>query len=468
MDQSIRMGQLQDPSQVQVGASGFSDSTCIMSCRRYFTLINNDTKIFHLPSMKACLWWIAHFLSDRTKYFLSLASRRTKLNIMSKPQIIPIIPYLEETIRVVDPSFQLRADEQHRKGMMRAVMQISKVQMGHQLRELHSQIQWENAEAFVQEELVLLTPPPDAPQFQEGIRKYKSFEPNHKKLFSFLARGRVYQGKLEKVLEDVMPSLVPTFQQIMDPIPELELLEYYARRQDKSIQELLLKCVHTSFPKASVDSSEVGKARGINSETSLEKYLESKYPDKMVLTNVYISKKPRNGKNQKSPFVIQLPSDLQWERMTSELDALVLDPIQDGDESVRIQEVWEAKATLHAITLYDALSKKHSAVSKIIETDGVRLLLQGRGDFAIQNGTTPSVGIFGSSLLSPKAAARRSQVVICEKLAETSAKVVEEALETGFIQASTDEVLSDLKHTLQLAREIQPIVVVVAAPHDKA
>jgi hypothetical protein len=61
------------------------------------------------------------------------------------------------------------------------------------------------------------------------------------------------------------------------------------------------------------------------------------------------------------------------------------------------------------------------------------------------------------------AAARRSQVLVCEKLIETSRKAVEHALDTGEILVSHEQVLSDLKRTLRLAEEIQPTVVIASA-----
>jgi hypothetical protein len=415
--------------------------------------------------MKTILWWMAQFLSYQPQRYICYHSSSLYRNTskMTSTQCIPIIPYLKETIQAVDPCFRLAVGEQHRKSMMRAIVKISKVQMDQDLRQLRAKIQWSKADCFVRDELISLTPPPDAQQFQEGLNKYKSFEPNHMKLFSFLARGRTYQGKLAKLLQDVKPELVPTFQQIVDPIPELELLEYYAREQHLSLQESLLRCVHTQFPKAPTDSPDAGKAKGIKGETSLQAYLETKYPDKRVLSNVFISKKPKSGQSPKCPYVIQLPSSLSWDGMTSELDALVLEPTQDGDESVVVIEVWEAKATLHPVTLHDALSKKYAAVAKIFETNDVRLLLEGKEDFAIQHGTLPGFGIFGNSLLSPVAAARRSQVLVCEKLIETSRKAVEHALDTGEILVSHEQVLSDLKRTLRLAEEIQPTVVIASA-----
>lgn len=416
--------------------------------------------------MKQCLWWVAHFFAFR-QHLTSSSPRRTD-TIMDGTQSIPIIPYLKETILALDPSFSLKVGEQHRKGMMRAMIgKTSKVLMGQDLRQLQSKMQWEKADCFVREELQSLAPPPDAPQFQEGLTKYKSFEPNHMKLFSFLAGGRVFQGKLDKLLQDTKPSLLPIFQEVVDPIPKLELLESYAREHHVSLQESLLKCVHAQFPKAPSSSRDGGKAKGIKGETSLQAYLESKYPDKRVITNVFISKRQRPGKSQKCPFVIQLPSSLNWDGMTSELDALVLEPTQDGDESVIITEVWEAKATLHPVTLHDALSKKHAAISRIFEANDVRLLLEGSGNFAIEQGKPPKIGIFGNSLLPPGAAAHKSQVLVCEKLVETSREVVEIALDTGEIPVSHEQVLFDLNRTLKLATEVQPTVVVACTSQKK-
>ena len=72
------------------------------------------------------------------------------------------------------------------------------------------------------------------------------------------------------------------------------------------------------------------------------------------------------------------------------------------------------------------------------------------------------MGIFGRALLSPKAAARRTQVMICEKLLGTRREVAENALVSGKISIPHEEVLNYLKTTLVLARDIQPTVVIAS------
>jgi hypothetical protein len=384
-------------------------------------------------------------------------------------QTIDLESYLQDTIKELDPCFQLSVSEKHRKGMMRALLNISKAKMDQELRNLQAELQWQKAESFLKEELCSLTPSvDDAPQYMEGLLIYENFKPAAKKVFSFLARGRKYQGRLERLLEEVKPELVPAFSKVAEKVPELRLLEDYAlgKKDDRPQRDCLLRCVRTEFPKSPPDLPEAGKVKGIRSEMNLQKYLEERFENddtkKLVLNNVYISKKKKSGK-VKVPYTIQLPSSIKnWVKMTSELDALVLDSVKDGDTTVSLIEVWEAKTTLNPATIYDALTKKYTAVSKILEISDVQLCQfsgkEQRNLFIAQD--KPRFGIYGTKLLSSKAAARQSQVLVCEKIIETSPLAVKEALSTGKISVSHEMVLSDLNATLSLAQEIQPTVIV--------
>lgn len=408
------------------------------------------------------LWSLVSYQQDRAIPFRKLLVPKmvSTANQQGSPgfQIISLETYLEDTIKAIDPNFQLTLGEQHRKIMMRGIIGNTKVQMDEDLRKLRSKLHWDMAERFVLEDLNSLATPVDAPQFKVGLQNYKSYKNNHKKLFSYLAGGRVYQGKLASLLEKTNPELVPKYQQIVEEIPELELLKSYALEQDSCINEILLECIMAPFPKAPPGSEDGGQSRGKGGELSLTKYLGQTFETERILPNVFINMKKKNlGKST----TIQLPKSLNWDGMTSELDALVLQKSNRSIESVLVTQIWEAKATLHPISIHDALSKKHAAISKIFVTNGVTLYLDGN-EVDVESGKLPKMGIFGRVLLSPKAAARRTQVILCEKLLGTRREVTENALVSGKISIPHEEVLNYLKTTLVLARDIQPTVVIAS------
>lgn len=378
---------------------------------------------------------------------------------MANVRLIDIEQYLKDTIEEVDPSFQLTVNETHRKGMMRALLGISKVVMSQELRNLSTTIEWGKAERFVREELSGLESPEGAPQFQDGLEIYESFAPNAVKLFSYLARGRTYKGQMDHLLQDIRPDLCSMFQEVVDPIDELDLLEAYALQQDLAQQEFLLMCVKKELVHSSPDSSDNGKSKGAKGETSLTEFLFSKHGQKQVLQNTFITTKHKNAISKKCPYVIQLPKSVDVNGMTTELDAAVLAPFYDGDEIVTVDEVWEAKATLNPVTLYDALSKKCSAISTIFAQDKAKLYIKGK-EYSLQSTGIPSIGVFGSKIMSPHAAARRSQYVTCELMLSTSPEAVKEALGTGRITVNHERLMADLNACLQLTQEVKPRVYV--------
>jgi len=426
--------------------------------------------------MKGKVTWIISFLwhHQATQAFLPNNARASSMPMMSianennhDVHVISLETYLQETMDAIDPSFQFSVSEQHRKSMIQAILGISKVQMDADLRDLRARMHWIEAERFVREELRSLSTPPDpdiAPQFEEGLRDYEKFEPDHTRLFSFLARGRTYKGQLALLLNETSPELIPSYQRIVDKIPDLELLECYVREQDPKLQDILLRCATIQLPKASVLKPERAQEKGELGETSLQTYLEDMHKKESVLTNVFVNNKSTKGKRQKSECVIEIPPSVTWEKMTSELDAIVVEPINDGDESAVITSVWEAKATLHPTTIYDALSKKYAAVSTVFQTDDVKLCLKEKGELALRTDKLPQMGIFGTNLLPPAAACRKLQIVLCEKNVGSSPEAVQEALDTGKMSVSREEVQFVLERALCLAREIQPIVVVASPP----
>eukprot|EP00525_Craspedostauros_australis_P000409 CAMPEP_0198128252 /NCGR_PEP_ID=MMETSP1442-20131203/48914_1 /TAXON_ID= /ORGANISM="Craspedostauros australis, Strain CCMP3328" /LENGTH=61 /DNA_ID=CAMNT_0043788381 /DNA_START=60 /DNA_END=241 /DNA_ORIENTATION=- len=52
-----------------------------------------------------------------------------------------------------------------------------------------------------------------APQLTQGLATMETFRDRPTKFFSFLARGREYQGQFIRLLEDLDPDLLPSFEE---------------------------------------------------------------------------------------------------------------------------------------------------------------------------------------------------------------------------------------------------------------
>ena len=191
---------------------------------------------------------------------------------MTNAKLIDVEQYIKDTMQAVDPSFRLAVSKIERKTMMSALLGISKMQMDADLRNLSASIEWNKAVRFIKEELSGVDPPKDAPQFQDGLETYEKFTPNVSKLFSYLARGRVYKGEFDKLVNAVLPDLSPMFQEVVTPISDDALLEQYALEQDPTLQELLLKCVELELPRNPPDSADSGESKGKQGEASLKEF----------------------------------------------------------------------------------------------------------------------------------------------------------------------------------------------------
>jgi hypothetical protein len=371
--------------------------------------------------------------------------------------MISLETYLQDTISAIDPSFRMKITEKHRKNMMRGLMGLKKVNFDEQLRQTRVKSQWEKTKSFVENQLTSLDAEnlSGALRFQEGIDTMDSFETAPLKLFSFMARGRTYQGKFERLLSDVKDELLPAYLETVEEPSEVSSLRYFVdeKVEEGERKQQLIQCIEKSFAKASSNPLDGGVASGKKGELDLETYLSKRIlPGTRIICNIFVKPGGKQLKNGKG-MAIEVSSPELPDGMTSEFDAMVIHQV---DGRVRILELWEAKATLHPITIRDALSKKYAAVKYILADKDARLCIDGER-LPIES-LQPRIGIFGSKIFKPIAAGRRAQVALCENSLESDPKAVLEALEIGSVQAPDVKPL--LQETLELSRRLQPSVVV--------
>ena len=148
----------------------------------------------------------------------------------------------------------------------------------------------------------------------------------------------------------------------------------------------------------------------------------------------------------------------------------------DHDSVVRLVQVWEAKAALNPNTLQNALSKKSRILAAICQNE-CTLRVKGKPErYTVDTTTTtttttsppPPLGIFGTRLVSPAAAARQVQTVLAEAALETDAAAVRKALQQGHVTVPRERAVAAMQHVCTLAQRIDPMVIVVVSASTSA
>lgn len=417
----------------------------------------------------------------------------------------------------VDGNWKLTLNEKHRSKMMRAIVGLSKVEFKQRLRELEHQHQWDLADTFVRQQLQALTDKnvvglfDKAPNFSTAVDQYISSDPSQQqslstaaKFFSTMARGRMYQGKMERLLAEVAPHLSDEYSQIVGDLSNQDLLQLFVKEyqacedgSDDNTSLLLQQCLDIEFVDAPPDSADGGRSKGKRGEVDLFTYLTTKCSrddsSLRVLAPVWIRPlgSSKRGNTNKCKYVLEVPSKYLRSGITNEYDAMVV-RVDDNDcKSLTIMEVWDAKATMDVTAIHDILKKKvfkslvtllDSAVLEesmfvLADTNNdnsknsvyhAQLRQPSSSSHSTNAATTtatitlPNIGLFGSKLPTPQTAARRLQVIVCEVLLEADRGVVEGVLaeNSGQMTPPSDIVVGYATELLTLIQQVQPTMVV--------
>lgn len=377
-----------------------------------------------------------------------------------------LVNYLEQTINALEDettSFSVAVNDSHRKSMIRNLLGIPKATMSEELRLLRKKKSLIKAKAFTFTKLRSLEVPSDAaPQFQQGIDNYESFETSQR-LLSFLAGGRTYQGKLDLLLKDVCPDLLIDYESIVKEVPDKELLKIYVEGKgaaDSQLNDSLIKCVETEFPRAAPQPRDGGKRRGKRGECDLKEYLDDIHGGSSVqiLAPVWVRNKSRKPISKRCSNVIEVSPEVDLNGMTTEFDAI---SVQLQGHSLQIAQVWEAKATLDPTTLYEILTKNYGTIASIFRHPS-QLVFNDKC-YAIANQKMPKLGIFTTCLPESSDAARRAINICGERMLDRDPSIIPSALESGEITVPREKVQQQLESILHLVEEIQPDFVCPAA-----
>jgi hypothetical protein len=370
--------------------------------------------------------------------------------------------YIAEVVDCLDPNYTMTVNEKHRKSMFRCLLDIGKPELDQHLRDTAARVKFERSKHFIDCCLLDLKPPSDrAPNYETGLLSLSTHQATPSKFFSYLAGGRRYKGKFERLLDEVEPSLISTYHSVVAEPGELELLKLYAQESDvkPEIKTKLFQCLENPLGRAPSQPADGGRSLGIKGEIDLDSFLKQRVFDgkRQIRLNVLV--KP-SGRSLKTPHncLLEVSPGIIKDGLTSEFDAIVLHLTAD---CAQILEVWEAKACLHATTIEDILAKKVPSLNLILSDPQTKLIIDGKR-FPI-TGSFPIVGIFSTSILNPEAAARRIQYVLCENRLETDKRAVDEALVSGLVH-SFDGALR-MNEILALVKKNRPIVVVSSLFH---
>ena len=368
-------------------------------------------------------------------------------------EILDVRQYLLDVEEAVKPR-PMKLNETHRKCMLRTLTGIRDIDQP--VRDLRARLQWEKAILFAQEHLIPLkdTRTRNGQFFQSGLhyspRPYSHFR-TPAKWFSYMAKGREYQGRFLWLLCDIAPESISAYTDAVEVIDDKQVQLSWIQAADFEHKEAAISCAELDFPKPYSVSD--GMAIGRRSEARLSTFLEQQHAISdnqhlMILENVLV--KPRATKG--SGIIVYKALN---EGMTTEFDCMVVE--REGD-CVCIHEVWEAKASIQPVSLYDASVKKASALKTILEDDSVRFILD---DEPLRlHKEMPLFGLFGSTLHPPTSAAQRINAFSCQRLLSQDVDAVLEALETGFVMVSKDELLKEVEKLRRVLDRVKPIIAV--------
>jgi hypothetical protein len=303
---------------------------------------------------------------------------------------------------------------------------------------------------------------PDALEFRKGVESIDNFKENASKFFSFLARGRAYKGKFEELLKAQALHLLPVYEDIVQEIPRRDLMKAYVNDvAETDIKGPLLQCIEMSFPQAPRQPADGGKSDGLKGEMDMSTFLNDRWANNPSMIRSSVLLKP-NLKNKKAPDSIIVSAHALRERWTSEFDSMIVKIDEDDASSVNIVELWEAKASIHPASICDVLFKKAKSLQMILDDSDAQFHFHEQ-QYSIKD-TFPIVGIFGTTLLSPKSSARRAQMLTCEEILGSSVDAVLEAMATGKVTPVDAE--SRLTHILDEVIRIKPVLFTPSYDND--
>lgn len=326
-------------------------------------------------------------------------------------------------------------------------------------------------------------------------------------VFSRLASGRHYRGRLEEMVKDLAPQLIASYVEASRMLTERDVLERLIQldlvKSNHKCQTDLWKrrikaafdCLDIFYPRYDSynadgvvsdnlanrykreSSSECSTLSGKITEASCLKYIEGRYQNSTrhtTLKNVFINTRRNLEEKYKPPRPRRNKSSVIWTdeggadryRICSEFDVLL---VKECNKDIRrIESIWEAKRTISPSTLYDVLKKKLTAVELLLNDLSAELVYEdGEATRALQfaqsarlnNTPTFTFGIYGTELLHPTNAADSIRSVAGANVVSSNLDQVVLAIERCVENSNSLLVVEvDTKRTLYIVEKLRALI----------
>jgi len=403
-------------------------------------------------------------------------------NAASSASEVDIMSYLDDVeaqVRNQGPIMTKRLSEPNRKPMIRSLLGISeKSKFDAAVRNARKETEYTKLEMFTRDYLSpalarhnRLDKVPDMP----NIIADALAQPSSSGMGAFrkLGTGRIYRGNAYDMVKDVAPEILPQYVEATDELTDMEVLAPVIQSRKSSVSsdriDAAMRCLD-DFPlrddigntESDQDEDDCPKSNGRECERDCIEYLKSRLAkEKELIPNVYVNHKSamsrpkyhksNNDRNGMDDGIIW--TSFERANSCSEFDALIY-TINDGEDVAQVEEIWEAKYSISPSTLWDAVTKKASAVRDIMKDDEAYLSHEGRhmhlrwaGDSGHSRSSDEKLvfGIFGRELLSPQNAVGQMIAMATANALSNDVNTVMSSLESGYVEVTREKALSDIE-----------------------
>lgn len=416
----------------------------------------------------------------------SMAYQMQTANAVSSASEVDIVSYLldvEAAVRSQGPIMTKKLSEPNQKPMIRTLLGIDeKTTFDSVVRAAKKETEYVRLESFVKNQLSpaiakdnRLDKVPDMPDIiADALEQPPSSGAG---AFRKLGTGRIYRGNTREMVSDIAPEILPSYLEASKELTDMEamttVIESCRTTVSKDRIDAAMRCLedfpmrddydNTTTEDDEEDDAKWPKFNGKECERSCIEYLEALLAeDEIIIPNVYVNHKSAMSrpKYQKGNSFrnngVDTSAGIIWtsfERANScsEFDALIYAENEGGDVA-QIKEIWEAKFSISPSTLWDAVTKKASAVREIMDDDGACLSHESRqmristrsGDGDGDEEEKLIFGIFGKDLLSPQNAIGQMVSMATANALSKDVDTVLTALDRGYVEVKQEKALDDL------------------------